>query len=146
MPTCKNCHREISKFDADICPYCGCPRPIDDNYKTKDMTGFVDPVSGAYKLYKSKSRKAAGFLCLFLGWAGAHDFYLGFRKRAVLELAGTLVFVGGFGSLLAFTILTSDLFIAYAAPFFVAFLVYAIASFNYFTKDSLKDANGEFLR
>jgi hypothetical protein len=55
--------------------------------------------------------------------------------------------VGGFGSLLFFTIFTGTdyLFLDYAAPFFVAFLIYAVLSFNYFTKDSLKDSNGEFL-
>ena len=86
MPTCRYCHKEISAFDKDVCPYCGTPHPIDDNYKTKDMTQFVDPVTGNYKLYKSKTRKAAGLLCLFMGFSGAQYFYLEELKRGILSL------------------------------------------------------------
>jgi hypothetical protein len=75
--------------------------PIDENYKTKDMTQFVDPVSGNYQLYKSKTKKTAALLAIFLGWTGAHFFYLASRKKAFCDL-GHLAIIGGVGSLLFF--------------------------------------------
>lgn len=144
MPQCRNCHREISKFDKDICPYCGCERPIDDNYKTKDMTQFVDPVTGNYKLYKSKNRKTAGLLGIFLGAFGAPQFYLGFRKNALIILASSVLSIALVGSLLFF--FASFSFYGYLATYGVFFLTYALASIRYFSSDTLKDANGEFLR
>jgi TM2 domain-containing membrane protein YozV len=144
MPQCKNCHREISKFDSDVCPFCGTPHPIDDNYKTKDMTQFVDPVSGDYKLYKSKSKLAAGLLCVFLGEFGAHSFYLGFWKRGLVELLSTAILLGGVGSLLFFA---ASLGVwGYLIPFFALFVFYACLSYRYFRGESTKDAAGEFLR
>ena len=76
MPICKNCHRTISKFDKDMCPYCGTGNPIEDNYQTKDVTSFIKATKTSGDLYKSKSRKTAGFLWLFLGSLGIHNFFL----------------------------------------------------------------------
>ena len=146
MPTCKYCHHTISNFDKDVCPFCGEKNPIDNSYETKDMTQFVNPVTGDFKLYKSKSRKIASFLCLFLGSLGAHSFYLGFVKKGLLELFITLAFVGGFGSLLAFVWFPKPSSpLMYLVSFGLVFIVYAIISIRYFTKDSLKDSRGEFL-
>ena len=27
MPTCRHCHNQISRFDVDVCPYCGTANP-----------------------------------------------------------------------------------------------------------------------
>jgi len=146
MPICKNCHHSISSFDKDVCPYCGENNPIDENYETKDMTQFVDPVSGDYKLYKSKSRKASAFLCLFLGYFGAHSFYLGFYRRGAIEAIASLLIIGGIGSLLGFLLQGKmPFYLPHIILFAVLFLVYAILSIRYFHKDSLKDSRGEFL-
>ncbi len=142
MPTCKNCHREISVFDADVCPYCGTAHPIDENYKTKDLTGFVKTMNGPYKLYKSKSKKTAGFLCVFLGLLGAQEFYLGFWKRGLLAILGTALLVGGIGSLLYFTIPSLQAIGSYGIPLLLGFLAYAILGARYFRGDS-RDARGE---
>lgn len=144
MPTCRNCHKEISSFDKDVCPYCGTPHPIDDNYHTRDMTGFVDPVTGNYKLYKSKSKKQAGLLCLLAGYTGAHFFYLEKVKYGIISLVATIILVAGLGSALFFTCWKSPL--AFLVPFFADWLFYIGLSFFYFFKDSIKDGNGEFLR
>ena len=40
-----------------------------------------------------KSKMTAMFLCMFLGWTGAHRFYLGYRGLGAAQL---LTF-GGFG-------------------------------------------------
>jgi len=147
MPQCKNCHREITKFDNDVCPYCGTPHPIDENYKTKDMTQFVDPVSGNYQLYKSKTKKKTALLAIFLGWTGAHFFYLGFKKEGIIALIVSLLIIGGGGSLLFFTIPMMKPFgLGYLLSFVLAWIVYPPFAVKYVKSDTFKDANGEFLR
>ncbi len=146
MPICKNCHRTISKFDKDICPFCGTENPIEDNYQTKDVTLFIKATSTDDKLYKSKSKKATGFLCALLGSFGAHNFYLGFTKKAVIELLITLALVGGVGALLFLFVDPLKNALAFVLPFAFCFVFYLFASVRYFKNDSLADANGVFLR
>jgi len=145
MPYCKNCHREITKFDIDVCPFCGEKNPIDDNYKTMDMTQHIDPQAKGYGLYKSKSQKKAAFYCAVFGFFGLHDFYLGFKKRAIYELLSSVFIIGGAGCVLFFTKLFPDAW-AFLIPFFFVWAIYIIVAIYIFKKDSLKDANGEFLR
>ncbi|MFA6620460.1 MAG: NINE protein [Bacilli bacterium] len=144
MPQCKNCHREITKFDNDVCPYCGTPHPIDENYKTKDMTQFVDPVTGNYQLYKSKSKKTAALLAIFLGWTGANFFYLGYKKNGMTALLVSILVIGGGGSLLYFT--TKMGWLGYLTSFVIAWIFYPGLAIRYLKSDTYKDANGEFLR
>jgi len=147
MPICKNCHHSITRFDEDVCPYCGTEHPIEDGYVTKDMTSFVDPVASEYKLYKSKSRRLSATLCLFLGMFGIHNFYLGFKKVAIIELIITTILIAGGGTLLGFFLAETMPFFSWYLIFFgVLFIFYALRSFHYFLKDSLCDASGEFLR
>lgn len=147
MPICKRCHHSISSFDKDLCPYCGEENPIDEGYETKDMTQFINPVTGDYKLMKSKSRRVCALLCLFLGSFGAHSFYLGFKRRGLIELIATIILISAIGSIFAFAIkLPISPALSYLIAFAIVFLFYAAFSIKYFVKDSLKDAHGEFLR
>lgn len=144
MPECKNCHRTISSFDNDVCPYCGERNPIDHNYKTKDITQFVDPITGDYKLYKSKSKKTMAFLMLGLGMFGVPYFYIGKWQRGLAELVISLVLIAGLGSVLFFTCLANAF--AYLIPFFVLLVFYALMSIRVYKSETIKDAHGEFLR
>ena len=150
MPTCRNCHRTIGKFDADVCPYCGTTDPIDSQYQTKDMTSFIDPQRPKGGLYKSKRRKVAFWLCFFLGFAGIHDFYLGFKKNGIANLIFTTCFVGIIGTIILILNFTNVIEWSipggYLLPFAVDFFVHAGYAFHYVLKDSLKDGNGVFLR
>ena len=56
--------------------------------------GALEGVMGS-----EKTKVVAGLLAIFLGWAGVHKFYLGFKKPAVIQLA-----VGGGGLVLAFVV------------------------------------------
>lgn len=150
MPTCRNCHRTIGKFDADVCPYCGTTDPIDSQYRTKDMTSFIDPQKPKSGLYRSKSRKTAALLCVLLGFTGAHDFYLGYKKNGLINIIFTLCFVGIIGTVMLVLNLTHVIEWSipggYLLPFAADFLFHVGYGLRYLFKDSLKDGNGVFLR
>lgn len=71
---CGNCGTPL-EASAEFCPCCGMPaqRPV------------------------RKSRLAAGLLGLFLGWTGAHNFYLCNWSKAIAQLMITLVSLGTLG-------------------------------------------------
>ena len=144
MPYCKSCHKEISRLDSDICPYCGEKDPIANDYATKDVTSSLDPVTGSYELYKSKSHTVYIALCMALGFLGAHDFYAGFWKRGIAFLIAALVLIGGAGSLIYFLAWPS--FWIYLILFFIYVIFDVCLGLILVHKQPLKDAEGEFLR
>ena len=145
MPTCRHCNRQIEKFETDICPYCGGKDPIPASYKTMDITKNIAKVDGkSVNLYKSKSQAVYANLCLFLGFAGIHNFYIKKPKLGYIDIAITAFIIALMGSLLTF--LTPLQGFGYLIAFGVAFLLFAIYSFYLRQKDSPRDGEGEFLR
>lgn len=71
---------------SQFCPCCGAPakQPMQTVCLNcgVDMTGFGNT--------SPKSKIAAGVLGLFLGMFGVHNFYLGYTKKAVIQLVLTL--------------------------------------------------------
>ncbi|HEY1843428.1 MAG TPA: NINE protein [Buttiauxella sp.] len=63
MVFCRGCGKELHET-AHTCPHCGAP----------------NQVAG------SKSRITAAVLAFFLGWFGAHKFYLGKTGQGILYL------------------------------------------------------------
>ena len=125
MPYCKYCHREITRFDSDICPHCGGKKPLEDNYKTMDVTQTLTGVKLEGELYRSKSRKTFALLCCLAGYAGAHSFYLGKNLRGAAAKS----------------------FLCYLIPALLIVLFYFAAGVFYlFNGQSLKDGHGELLR
>ena len=114
------------------------------------MTSFIDPQKPKSGLYKSKSRVTAAILCLLLGFAGIHDFYLGFKKRGLINIIFTACFVGVIGTVMLILNLNHviDWSIpgGYLLPFAIDFLFHAGYALRYVFQDSLKDGNGVFLR
>lgn len=141
MPTCRNCKKTISKQDRDLCPYCGIPHPVDKDYKTQDITEFIDPISGEYKLYESKKRKTAVILSIFLGVFGASFFYLKKNLAGIISLVVSLI-------LLAIGITLSVLVWPCSVIFFILvdYLVHIGYGIYLAKNHSAKDGNGEFLR
>lgn len=43
-----------------------------------------------------KSKVAAALLALFLGYFGAHDFYLGYKKQGIIKIILTITIIGCF--------------------------------------------------
>ncbi len=70
---CRHCGKEIDD-QAVICVGCGC--------EVRKLTAA--PVS-------QKSKLIAGLLGIFLGGYGIHNFYLGYTKKALVQLIITLV-------------------------------------------------------
>lgn len=46
---------------------------------------------------QAKSKMAAGLLGIFLGSIGIHNFYLGYTKRAIIQIVVTFVTCGAGG-------------------------------------------------
>lgn len=67
---CKECGKEFSDT-ADACPNCGYRSIVPEN--------------------RRKSKVVAGLLCLFFCWFGAHEFYLGNVKKAVLWIVAAVL-------------------------------------------------------
>ncbi|HJG57525.1 MAG TPA: TM2 domain-containing protein [Corynebacterium xerosis] len=97
---------------------------------------------GANGLPRSpKSKVAAALLAFFLGWTGAHNFYLGHSGRAVIQL---LLCTGGwfFGLILSMTLILSfigiPLLLASAAVsiwIFIEFIMILVGA-NGYDRDS----------
>jgi len=145
MPVCKYCGLKITNQDFDICPHCGEKDPIDAKYKTKDITSFVDPVTGE-ALYKSKTKKKAGLFEMFLGSFGVCSFYLGYKMKGIVSILVTLIIVGGLGTVFFFVVpgLAGNV-LSYIIPFAAVFLFHVGCSLKYFIKPDIKGADGELL-
>ncbi|MDY5441072.1 MAG: hypothetical protein SPG64_02470 [Candidatus Enteromonas sp.] len=143
MPICKNCHREITKFDNDICPYCGEKNPIPAGYQTMDMTQVLSSLPEE-DLPKTRKRKTAAFLCFFLGIFGAHFFYLFEKTKGLITIAATLFLLGGVGTILYF--LLNHFVAIYPILLGVEYLFFIAGGIYLLKKESPKDGHGEFLR
>ena len=74
---CPNCGEETAE-EAVICVKCGVT--------------LVPPAETVKK--SAKSKLVAGLLGIFLGSYGVHNFYLGFTKKAVIQIIVTCVTCG----------------------------------------------------
>jgi TM2 domain-containing membrane protein YozV len=65
MVHCRACGKEISE-SAKACPQCGAPQSVAGSSDKRILPAFL--------------------LCFFLGWAGAHRFYVGKIGTGILML------------------------------------------------------------
>ena len=77
---CGKCGREVLDTE-NACPECGTP-----------VAHNAAPVG-------EKSKLAAGLLGILLGGFGAHNFYLGYKGKAIAQLLITLL-TCGFGAMI----------------------------------------------
>lgn len=73
---CRKCGETVNPLD-ERCLNCGEKIDVIENPYANEGGG--------------KSKLVAGLLGIFLGALGIHNFYLGFTKRAILQLVITLV-------------------------------------------------------
>lgn len=94
---CKNCGGSMeieSNQKFAICEYCGCRERINE-YEKSNTNIINNTVNGRIIETNStsiKSRTTAGLLAIFLGTLGIHNFYLGYTKKATIQLLLTLIF------------------------------------------------------
>lgn len=147
MPKCKYCHENITKFDKEICPFCGGKKPlegVDDS--TYDITQFVDIMKKSDQEVKFKQRKRVtnGLLCMFLGIFGADAFYLGFKKIGFIRLIIDILIYAAISLILFF--FTELNFYSFIIPFGALFIIYFIIGIINLSIRGKKDINGVFLR
>lgn len=98
---CKNCGEQFVANEAVICVKCGTAKGQGVNY-CANCGNPVNPgavvcmncgVSTATSVAApgAKSKVVAGLLGIFLGGFGVHNFYLGYTKKAVIQLVCTIV-------------------------------------------------------
>lgn len=144
MPKCKNCGARIEKFNKDLCPVCGFKHPLEDvESDTIEITSEISNLPDYINVVKSK--KTAMLLFSLLGFTGAPFFYLKFNKKAVVYMLIHLAFIGLFGLLLFKTTKLEVL------GFLVSFLISIFSSIIFgaiylFTRSSIKDGNGDFIK
>ena len=145
MPYCKNCNQIISKFDTDICPYCGTPHPIESGYKTMDMTKRYDQFGNQSPLYRSRSQKTAAILAMATGPFGGHFFYVRKPVAGIIAILATLLIVGGVACALIFGASFNPA-LAILIPLAGVWLCHIVYGLLFLKMNSPKDGNGEFLR
>lgn len=150
MPKCRNCNKEITKFDKDMCPFCGTTHPFDvDNYETKDITRMIDNEGfNEKKLFKRKSLLCYSLLCIFLGTFGAHLLYLKKYINAVVIFIFNTFFVVGAGFLLAqLKFFSEDQFYFYfIVSYLINFTLYIIMGIIIYFKGDVVDSNNNALK
>lgn len=145
MPYCRFCHKEISKFDTDICPHCGEKNPIAQGYKTMDVTRNFKTLGAEVDAPKTKSQKVYAFLCMGLGYFGIHNFYIYRTQRGLIDIAITVLFIMAIGLPLFFTGVLANA-LAFIIPFLFVWLVNVGLGFYYLKVEAPKDGKGDFLR
>ena len=59
--------------------------------KGNSVTSIINEVPTATRKLSTKSKIAAGLFGLFFGAFGVHNFYLGYKNKAILQLVLTIV-------------------------------------------------------
>ena len=147
MPKCKYCGENITKFDKEICPFCGGKKPLEgvESY-TVDITQTINTVDKkTVENYKQHSKLVNSLLCMFLGIFGADSFYLGHFKLGIGRLLVGLIYIISLFCILYFAVnleILYSLLISIGSIFVVYFILGIIGLFL----NSRKDSNGAFLK
>ena len=147
MPKCKYCGENITKFDKEICPFCGGKKPLEgvESY-TVDITQTINTVDKkTVENYKQHSKLVNSLLCMFLGIFGVDSFYLGHFKLGISRLLVGLIYIISLFCILYFAVnleILYSLLISIGSIFIVYFILGIIGLFL----NSRKDSNGAFLK
>ena len=151
MPKCKYCGQSITKFDKEICPYCGGKSPIDsDNPQTTDITeaiNTISPTDEARINFKPKKKVINSLLCMFLGIFGIDELYLGFKNRFLIRLCVNAVCYIGLILVFYFTrVISSNKGLLFSLPLLIIFSFWFIVGIIFFVSKNKKDSSGAFLK
>jgi TM2 domain. len=150
MPKCKYCGQSITKFDKEICPYCGGKNPLNgNNSQTVDITESiktVNPTDESRVNFKPKNHILNAILCMFLGFLGLDELYLGFKKRFLIRLCINAISYVVIVLVLYFTNKSSSPILIFVVPLLVVFVVWFVVGAVFIFIKNKKDANGVFLK
>ena len=90
MLKCKNCGEKLTKFNKEICPYCGCQKPLSESIAETDTTKAVSYVKEEEIKINQKSFKTFLLLTYFLGLFGVEYVYLNKIKEFIFTLIANL--------------------------------------------------------
>lgn len=148
MPKCKNCHKELSIDDKDLCPHCGQYHPFDKNDEN-DQTQFIDNVSGLgeSKIYKRKSFKVYSLLFIFGGMFGLHYFYVKKYKQAITLILIDALFIVGLSLLLNyfFKFGTERYYLGWLIAIGACFIIYVILGLIAMVRHKSLDGEGQVI-
>lgn len=92
---CVKCGVPVGK-GANYCPNCGA-ETVPEAAMCVKCGASLSAAAAAAATGESKSKLTAGLLGIFLGSFGIHNFYLGYTKKAVIQIIVTLVTCGAAG-------------------------------------------------
>ena len=146
MPTCRNCGARLNKLDKDICPVCGCQKPLEGvTSETVEITSQLTIDSEEFETYKPCLKSTALVLSMTIGWTGAALFYLSYFDYAIIwAFINIGLLIGGVGSLLAFLTPVGIIW-GYLIMLLVCYVVNIIFGVILYLKPNAKDGRGEFL-
>ena len=144
MLKCKNCGENLTKFNKEICPYCGCKNPLSESVAETDTTKAISYVKEEFNI-NQKSFKSFIFLTCFLGIFGIEYIYLNKIKEFIFTLIANIILY-----LCIFFITfacTKEIWVLILVPlFFIYFLSLVYALYLTLSKSKIKDKNGVSLK
>ena len=149
MPKCRFCGESITKFDKDICPFCGEKKPLDgvDN-STIDITQFIETLPEDQKevKFKQHSKIVNILLCMFFGYFALDLFYIGFVKFGLIRLSINILMNVVASIFLFFFIKELGLLWSILYPFFAIMIVFFVNGIILFFSKDRKDAHGVLMK
>jgi len=85
---CTNCGKEIPEGEEKICEEC---KKTHSEETIEVEATKVESNNTTSSTSVPKSKIVAGLLGIFLGYLGIHNFYLGYKEKAIGQLLLTLV-------------------------------------------------------
>lgn len=141
MLICKNCGEKLTKFNKEICPYCGCKKPLSNSIQETDTTKAIQALGDEKIVIKHKSLILFLILTCFLGIFGVEFLYLKKIKEFIISL--TLNLFVYFLLFILFYFLNLNSYIVIFIPFLIVFIINCFFGiFLFFNKSILKDSNG----
>ena len=144
MPTCKNCHSRIDKFNKDFCPICGVEKPFEGvSSDTVEITTNIDTTTLDID-YNPRKKKTFFLLFIGLGIFGVPFFYIYKRKVGIIYCLVNVILLGALITILClFTQIHVALVIVLMLLVFIA-INFCVGLYMY-NSPNLKDGHGDFL-
>lgn len=141
MYICRHCGLEYKTDEAVLCPRCQAPKGKGGNFcpfcgvqvtpEQKICTNCGVEMD-MYGIHGVKSKIAAGLLGIFFGVYGIHNFYLGYYKKAAVQLGLVLFSYIMYGGVLFVSMTFSDALLSDTGiiAFLIAAVVFALLRFG----------------